>query len=134
MSTFLEKSTQSLKSAEILAKHSYFSSTLNRSYYSCIQFLLHVLFEKLGYDKLKFYQDVRSQKDGTHGWASKLIEIEMAKNPDKANYIWFQRNIKEFKKERVRADYYDDEITQDKGLKSIQTANSIINLVRTNFK
>ena len=134
MSTFLEKSTQSLNSAQILVNNSFYPSTVNRAYYACIQYLLHVLFEKLKYDKTKFYQDVRTQKDGTHGWASKLIEIEMAKMQDKEDYKWFQVKIKEFKKERVAADYYIDIVGQERGLKSIGTAKSIINVINKNFK
>ena len=134
MSTFLEKSNQSLNSAQILVKNNFYPSTVNRAYYGCIQYLLHILFEKLQYDKVKFYQDVRTQKDGTHGWASKLIEIEMAKKPDKSDYKWFQVKIKEFKKERVAADYYIDIVGQERGVNSINTAKTIINVINKNFK
>jgi uncharacterized protein (UPF0332 family) len=133
MYNFLEKSEQSLESANILVKQSFHSSTVNRAYYACIQFLMHTLFTKLKYDKNQFYVDVRNSSDGTHGWASKLIGIELAKI-DMDDFKWFQRTIKEFKKVRVQADYHETVISHQQGYDSITTAKTVINTVKKNFK
>lgn len=133
MGEFAEKSNQSLKSAELLVKQHYYSSTVNRSYYACLQFMLYVLFEKLKYDKAQFYNEVRQGKDGTHGWASKLIGNELCRK-SRTDYKWFQQAYPEFKKLRVTADYYEDRITPNQGYESIKTAESIINCIKQHFR
>lgn len=129
----LEKSTQSLNAAKLLANQSLYPSTVNRAYYACVQYIMHILIEKLKYDRIKFYADVRNSKDGTHGWASKLMETELIKkNPQ--DFKWFQKEIKEFKKLRVLADYHEDEISSDDGRYSITRASTIIDTMKNNFK
>lgn len=133
MSELLEKANQSLESARLLFKQSYYSSTVNRSYYACFQFILHTLFVKLKKDQDEFYNEVRLKPNGTHGWASKLIGNELAKK-DLADYKWFQRELPEFKEKRVKADYFPVIISQDDGNQSINKAEAIINVLKKHFK
>ena len=133
MSQFLEKSIQSLDSAKFLVKQQYYSSTVNRSYYACFQYLMHILFEKLKKDQAEFYNEVLHRPNGTHTWASKLIGNELAKK-DMEDYKWFQRVIPEFREQRVEADYYPTIISPDQGNQSINKAETIINLLKKHFK
>ena len=133
MTKFLEKANQSLESAKILSKHHYYSSTVNRSYYACFQYLMHILIEKLKKDQTEFYNEVRQRPNGTHSWASKLIGNELArKNLD--DYKWLQKELPEFKEKRVLADYYPDVVSPEDGNLSITKAESIIRLLKTHFK
>jgi len=133
MSQFLEKSNQSLDSAKYLVKQQYYSSTVNRSYYACFQFLMHILFEKLKKDQAEFYNEVLQRPNGTHTWASKLIGNELARQ-NIEDYKWFQRVLPEFREKRVKADYYPAVISPDEGELSITRAESIINMLKVNFK
>lgn len=133
MSQFLEKSTQSLNSAKFLVNHQYYSSTVNRSYYACFQFIMHVLFIKLKKDQTEFYTEVLQRQNGTHTWASKLIGNELAQK-NMTDYKWFQRALPEIREKRVKADYYDTIISHEEGALAITQAESIINLLKQNFK
>ena len=136
MSTFIEKSTQSINSAETLVKEHYYASTVNRAYYSYLQFLMHILFEQLKLDKIKFYKDVQfGNAGGTHIMASNLVckELVSAKKISNSDYKWFQKTIKEFKQKRNLADYYNDVISQSEGLQSINWSKDLINCIRQNL-
>jgi uncharacterized protein (UPF0332 family) len=133
MPTLSEKAAQSLNSAKYLVTQHYYSSTVNRSYYACFQYLMYVLFEKLNKNQADFYNEVRQRPNGTHSWASKLVGIELAKkNLD--DYKWFQKEIPEFREKRVVADYYSTEINGPEGYLSISKAEAIINLLKKHFK
>ncbi len=134
MSELLEKSKQSFESAKILLKNNYYPSSVSRSYYACFQYILYTLFEKLKKDKEEYYKEVREKPTGTHGWASKLISIDLAKKCSHKDYKWFQENLPLLKKKRIEADYYSDIIKPEDGHDSINKAESLINMLKTNFK
>jgi uncharacterized protein (UPF0332 family) len=135
MSQLLEKSKQSIASAKILLTRNYYSSSVNRSYYGCLQYMLYVIFDKLKKDKQEFYSEVQSKSNGTHGWASKLISIDLIKVvKDRDDYKWFQENIKSLKKKRIEADYFSDVISQEDGEKSIKRAEALITILVKSFK
>lgn len=134
MSQFLEKSNESLSSADILIKQQYYSSTVNRAYYGYFQFLMHTLFYKLEQDREQF--DIASNKnnEGSHVRASNLILVLIQTKVTNSKYKWFQATIKELKKKRNFADYSDIEITPDDGTNSIKWANALIDCVEQNIK
>ena len=134
MPSFSEKSTFSLESAKLLVKNNYYSSTVNRSYYACFQYIMHVLFEKIKLDQAQFYIDVRNGRNGTHTWASKLIVLELAKKPDKKDYKWLQAQLPDFRELRENADYFPAEMSQELGIESISKAESIMRVLSQNFK
>lgn len=133
MSQFLEKANQSLDSAKLLVKNNYYSSTVNRSYYACFQYLMYILFDRLKKDQDEFYKEVQEKPNGTHTWASKLVGIELAKK-NMEDYKWFQKEIPQFRQKRVQADYYPIKMMPDDGNFSISKAEAIINLLRKHFK
>jgi len=125
----LEKSKQSMLIAETLIKQNHYSATVNRAYYSCFQFILHILIEKLGHT----YEKIREMpRDGIHSQAQYLLELTLVQKvgSDKRDYKWFQEKLPAFKHERVIADYYGDVLDQDRGYTAIQTANSIMNTLK----
>src|ERR1700693_381982 len=99
MDTFLEKSTQSLHSAEFLAKNNFYSSCVNRSYYFFFQFMMHILFEKLKQDKAAYDRECKDMAQSSHIKASNLMydEIEQKNRKD---YIWFQSHVPALRKQR----------------------------------
>ena len=133
MASLSEKATQSLNSARLLVREHYYSSTVNRSYYACFQYLMHVLFEKLKKSPTEFYNEVNNGKNGTHTWASKLISFELAKK-DIKDYKWYQKEIPALRAKRIEADYHNIEISSAEGHDSINKAESIMNLLARHFK
>ncbi len=133
MSNFQEKSIQSLESAKVLVKCHYYSSTVNRSYYACFQFVMHILFDKLKKDQREFYAEVQQRPNGSHSWASKLIGIELAKK-SLEDYKWLQGKFPEFREKRIVADYHPIALSADDGNDSITLATTILNLLRKHFK
>lgn len=132
-SNLFEKHIECINAAKLLQKSNYYSSTVNRSYYGCFLFLLDTLYTKLKVNPDEFESQRRQNKEGTHGWASKLIEIELAKL-DREDFKWYQKNFPEFQKLRIKADYSKEMISQEESLNSINTATSIINCVSKYIK
>ncbi len=126
---FLEKSKQSMLIAEMLIKQNHYSSTVNRAYYSCLQYILHILHEKLGHTQ----EDLnKTPRNGTHSQAQYLLEMSLVRKvgSNKKDYKWLQEKFPEFKQDRVIADYYSDALNQEKGYGAINTAHSIINTLK----
>ena len=127
----LEKSTQSMLIAKMLVKHNY-SSSINRAYYSCLQYILHILEEKLKHTR----EEIMNQpSSGTHGKAQYLLESSLVsrvkqKTGNYREYKWFQEQFPALKQERVKADYYGDALNPDRGYAAIRTAEDIINTLR----
>lgn len=134
MESFLVKSNDSLKSADILIQQQYYASTVNRAYYGYFQFLMYILFEKLNRDRLQFDEAATASKEGSHVRASNLIIVLIQSKLTSKKYKWFQSTIKELKQKRVNADYYNIATTSDDGAECIQWANELIKCVQENIK
>lgn len=133
MSGLLDKSKKNRTAAELLLKQSLPDSSVHCSYYACAQHMLHVLFFKNGIDQTAFYAEARNNKQGTHGWAAKQIELALGQK-SREDFKWFQRTFKEFKLLREKADYQVDAITVDEGLTALSKSDSISNLLTQHFK
>ena len=127
-----EKSIQSLQSATILMNHTYYASTVNRAYYSCINIFFHILFFKLGYKKVDFDAQRRAKKKGSHEYASELI-LNLIRKKNSEDFKWLQEHIPMLREWRVDADYTESVITQEIASLSISKANSITNSVKQNL-
>lgn len=132
---FLERSDDSMRAAEILHKQRCHPSTINRAYYAYLQCLLHTIFEKLNYDPNKLYNDSQWKGDGgTHVQASNLICRLLEKELTPREYKWYQKTIKELKKQRTTADYFSEEITIDESQIALRSATDLITCVKQNVK
>ena len=125
----LEKSKQSMITAELLVKQSLYSSTVNRAYYSCLQFILHILIEKLGHSQ----EDInKAPGSGTHSKAQYLLGLTLVKK-NKSDYRWFQEKFPAFKQDRVIADYHPDPLDLNFGYEAITKAKAIINTLNKHY-
>jgi hypothetical protein len=134
MESFLDKSNESLSSADILIKQEYYASTVNRAYYGYFQFLMHTLFEKLNKDRAQFELAANDSKEGSHVRASNLIIVLIQRKLTSQKYKWFQITIKELKQKRINADYYNIATTLYDGATCIKWANELIECVQENIK
>ena len=133
MPNYLEKSTQSLNAAKLLQGEHYYPSTVNRAYYAYFQYVMHVFFDKLKLDEDTYHKEGKEENKGSHNQAMELLYKELDRK-DRQDMIWLQRVVKEFKQNRVEADYRAIVILQETGDKCILTAESIINVLKKHFK
>ncbi len=133
MSVFLDKSKQNLKAGDLLIKSGLPSSSVHCSYYATVQFMFHILFNKLGKRKDEFDADKRNNREGSHSWAEKLISIDLAKKSNE-DYKWYKRKFPELKRIREDADYSEVVITKDIGLDALDRSQTLINTLNSNFK
>ncbi len=119
-----------MQTAEMLVKSNFYPATVNRAYYSCLQFILHIIHEKLNHPPEHLQTMPRN---GTHSKAQYLLELTLSQK-NRRDYIWFQEKFPAFKEDRVRADYHGDPMSSGDGYEAIATANSIINLLKTHYK
>jgi uncharacterized protein (UPF0332 family) len=132
---YLEKSNQSMLAAEKLKTEHFFASTVNRAYYSCMQYIFHVLTEKLTHTP----DEITQTNAGTHVQAQKLLSNSLYQicKDDKDKYIdykWFQSKLPELKLARVKADYNNDVITSDEGHDAIRKANDLISVLKKHYR
>lgn len=121
--------------AEKLKSESFFASTVNRAYYSCLQYIFHILVEKLNYKP----EDINQHTSGSHERSKRLIADSLyaicKEDKDKQkDYQWFQRKLPELKKARVKADYDGDVITLDEGHDAIRKATDLISLLKKYYR
>ncbi|HTB51894.1 MAG TPA: HEPN domain-containing protein [Ferruginibacter sp.] len=135
MSTFLEKSNQSLESANLLAKEKLYSSTVNRAYYASLQFVLHILI-KTGDDKDEIANQCKLEKKGTHIIVLNRIKRKVYKlrKYDTQYFKWFQNALPELKEDRNIADYTDNVLVLEDAHNSIEKAKSIIEFLNVTFE
>jgi len=132
MSGFKEKSSQSSAAADHLIKSALFSSSVHCSYYSCVQNLLHILFNKLNLDQKQFQSDARNNNKGTHKWAADVIGIQIAKKSVK-DYKWFQREFGELRALREVADYSEELIGSDSSRDAKRRCSTLNNFLTQTF-
>ena len=133
MSAFRDKSNFNLTAAETLQKQSLFDPSIHCAYYACVQELLHIIYTRLKITKEQFERDRRNNKDGTHGWASKLIQIELAKKNTRA-FRDFQKEFAELKDLREQADYSEIIAGMTQSQRALRLAQSIKHTLITSFK
>jgi uncharacterized protein (UPF0332 family) len=127
----LEKSKQSMLAAELLVKQQYYAGTVNRAYYSCLQFILHILLEKLAQTRETLEDQPRT---GTHSKAQYLLESTLVlRDKSKKDYKSFQEKFPAFKQERVLADYHEAAFTQERAYQAISMAQSIMNTLNKHY-
>ena len=132
---YLEKSNQSMIAAEKLKTERLFASTVNRAYYSCLQYIYHILTEKLTHTP----EEINQHSSGSHVQAQKLLlnslyQICKSDRDNYKDYQWFQSKLPELKLARVKADYYTDATSPDDGHDAMRKANDLINVLKKHYK
>jgi hypothetical protein len=134
MSEFLHKSDQNFTAAEVLMKqHALFASSIHCAYYSCVQYMLHVINTKLSLAvREKFRLDIL-YKGSSHKNAIITINKELSVK-NREDYKVFQRKVGELKKLREDADYTSIQMISDSSSQSYLTAQSIRTILKENFR
>ena len=133
MNILKDKSRFNREAAELCLKNNLYSPSIHCSYYSCIQYLLYILFEKLKLTEEEFTRKRSLLKIGTHSSAIKLIGLDLV-DKEKLDYTSFQRLILKLKMLREKSDYKNVKINQDEGWTAINYSDSIKNILAKNYK
>jgi hypothetical protein len=133
MSLFRDKSHYNRLAAELCLKNNLYAPSIHCSYYSCVQYMLYVLFEKIKMTKDEFEKTKNSFGSGTHASAIKLIGIDLIKK-EKSDYKAFQKLIPELKELREKSDYENLAISQNEGWTAMSNSDSIKNILSKNYR
>lgn len=126
--SYKEKANQSLLSAKYLIEKKAYSNSVHCAFYSCLQTMFHVLFNKKKIDQNKFVIDGKYNRTGSHLQAFKLIETEIA-NKYPTDSKWFKNYFFQLKRLREKADYTNEFIKQEEVYEAINKANSISSII-----
>lgn len=132
---FLRKSEFNQKAVNLLIKEGLPAPSVHCSYYSCILQMLYIIYGKLGYTKDSFdkYLKQKSNNPSSHKKTIQLIKgylWEKRYDFDHNLYKNFQKDIGELKSLRVKADYTDQEISNDVGRKAKDLSVKILGYLK----
>ena len=135
MSEFKSKSDYNFNAAKLLMRdHQLYAPSIHCAYYSCIQYMLHIIYFKSPNKVQIDYENLVRNDNSSHKQAIKIIQLELIDKNKNDDYKRFQKTILELKKSREESDYTRTQITQGKSSHSILLAESILNLLSINFK
>lgn len=133
MSELKHKSDFNKHAADLLITNNLYAPSVHSSYYRCIQLMLYIIFHK---KQLKtrsdFSIEAKNRRDGSHGHAIYLIELELAKK-SRDSFKSFQALVPKLKEYREKSDYLDDQIKQQDGIDARAKADSIVNILNKSF-
>ncbi len=137
MSTpFLEKSKESLESAQFLIDKGNYNSSIHCAYYSCVQVLLYVLHNDIGLNDKQLGDEVSQyirnrRKGGSHAYYINRV----IKDLESENRFVSRLNTKltDLKDLRVRADYKTDLIDKREANTALSLAETSINELITHY-
>lgn len=143
MSSWLDKSNESLKAANKLLEAALPNASVHSSYYSCVQYVFYVM-EYFWGDEIKTIESNSHSKVndvGTHVWIVKTV-YKHIKNNCRPIYRTEARNIAndfnqlmiEMKEVRVNADYKYDLIKQEVATEVLSKAEKTIKLLKDYYE
>jgi len=134
MPNWKQKSESSLEAATRLINESLPNPSVHCSYYSCVQYIFHVMKDYFGMD----VEDIQSQSVssvnmlGTHRWIQKEIFASLGQH-DIMAANQFNDYIGRIKSLRVKADYHFSLVGSREAGKAHQLASDILNILKENY-
>ncbi len=131
---FETKSQNSLEAANELHQKTFYNSSVHCSYYSVLQFMLHVLYEELGGNKQSDDAEAKSQGGGgTHVFTINQIKKWLKSKTDRTARESFSNQLYQLKQQRVSADYDEKSFSPKESLKLYIQAQSLIQFLKQNL-
>ncbi len=128
------KSQNSLEAANELLQKAFYNPSVHCSYYSVLQFMLHVLYEELDRDKQADDAQARSQSGGgTHVFTINQIKRWLREKTDRVTIKTFSEDTYHLKRQRVSADYEIKSFGRKEAQKLYTQAQSLIQLLKQNL-
>ncbi len=123
MSALTNKSGINEASAELLHKNNLYSSVCHCAYYSSVQLMRHIWFNKMNKTETELYTLTRASTENSHGiLINQIVNHIKGKSMDARN---FNTEILSLKKLRTIADYNDETIDFSHSTKSLALSKSV---------
>lgn len=126
MSYLKEKANLNLQVAEDLIRQSIYAPSVHCSYFGCLQFLKHTLGAYRGDSFEKIEKECKDYGGGTHGWIIDSCLAEYRKLVDFKSHKDLKREIKDLQVFRISSDYFNVEIGDEEGEKSLKYSQNVI--------
>ncbi len=121
MRILLDKSLSNIEAAEFLHQEEFYAPSVHCSYYSCIQLMRHLIFNKYGIEETEFDVRPEVQANGSHNF---LISYLRDKIDNPINGRSFSDNLRRLKIYRINADYKQMNVLKDDSTTSISLAKA----------
>jgi hypothetical protein len=135
MSHLLNKSEENKNIAHFLhtSVASCYPASVHCGYYSCLQKIIHLFDEyfEMSYDTI--VENVKGGKGGVHGYYIKEVGGQLLRfNKKDAQNI--RNDLKHLKILRLKADYNNEEITEDSAKKAFEYTEKIHKIIKKHFQ
>ena len=117
-----KKSDENFQAIDLLLQENLFSPVIHCSYYSCLQLIIHFVYE---YCEVTEEQILEETKDkGSHNFYLNKYVSEI-KRINSRNAVLFYQYISKFKRKRTESDYQLEEVAKEDSIKAKETAKKI---------
>ncbi len=103
MKILLDKSINSLNASILLKQEEHYASSVHCSYYSCVQLIRHILFNKLELDEKSFDNGKNTNQNGSHNHLLSVLSEYLHKS--NIDVISLKSDFRIIKELRKNADY-----------------------------
>ncbi|HMR90131.1 MAG TPA: HEPN domain-containing protein [Saprospiraceae bacterium] len=121
MQILLDKSKANIDAAELLHQDEFYAPSVHCSYYSCIQLMRHLIFNKFGDDEKEFDERPEVKSSGSHNFLISFLRNKI-QDPNKSRS--FSDNIFRLKSHRINADYKQMNVLKSDSTTSISLAKT----------
>jgi len=128
--SWIKKSDDSFKSTNKLIAESLYNTSVHCSYYSCIQMALHIINNKIGMSIADI--DAGTNSKGSHNWVIGII-TQSLQSSKRREARKFNDSIQELKRQRVIADYKEEQILHLKAQELRQLSYELNIFLKTSF-
>jgi uncharacterized protein (UPF0332 family) len=132
MPELLNKSDLNLNAAEFLFKGGHYATVCHPAYYSCLQLIKYKIKKSLKIDYSQQSSEASvSYRGNTHVYLINKVKNEISIKRGRAEAQDFEREIKDLKELRERADYQNISISFSDCERAIQKAKDLILTIKT---
>ncbi len=129
MNVLKEKSKFNTDAADLLIKNYLYAPSIHCSYYSCLQFMKHIILNKLGINPVNYASDNGFGSDRSHETFRDII-IKDLKNRQKREWREFNTQFGQLKSSRIQSDYDEIEINEPVARTSKNLSDSTLRLLK----
>ena len=131
VSALKHKSGISLLAAKYLLKEGYSPCVCHPAYYSCLQLMKYQIQKVIGKNYEQQDKEIASQNTNSHGYVIRAMKDYIAKTQGKKSALQFDREIKDLKEVREKADYKVDVITHTMATDAIDNAEKLLRTINS---
>lgn len=144
MKVFERKSIESSKAAKgLIETHKLYNPSIHCSYYSCVQYMLHVLYAYLRYYDLKTEEERNKMikklidESAEIGWHNRLIQTILKRFPAKTSSVAqfrFKSWISDLKSLRQESDYFETVFDETRSKEILARSAEVNSLLKESFE